>query len=210
RRGRARYRLCARVGGTRHKQSRGVRGHTMLTFLKGRRVTNSIRYVLDNWLPPVVREFRPLAKVLALAFHGRDFDLDFKRRAHQLSDDEFAAAYDRLRPNQKRPYRLTDMTERQLAWMTRRALGPDVLEVGCGWGALAERLARRGDLWVTATDLAASNVESARRRLHGDCLPIHWQQADGEKLPFADKSFDSTLCAHTLEHVRDFDKAVRE
>ena len=182
----------------------------MLTFLKGRRVTNSIRYVLDNWLPPAVREFRPLAKVLALAFHGRHFDLDFKRRAHQLSDEEFAAAYDRLKPNCKRPYRLTDMTEAQLVWMTRHALGPDVLEVGCGWGVLAERLTRRGDLRVTATDLAASNIENARRRLATLSLPIHWRQADSEKLPFADKSFDSTLCAHTLEHVRDFDRAVSE
>src|SRR4029077_5826717 len=34
--------------------------------------------------------------------------------------------------------------------------------------------------------------------------------ANIETLPFADKSFDTTLCAHTLEHVRDFDKAVGE
>jgi len=182
----------------------------MLTFLKGRRVTNAVRYVLDNWLPPVVRDFRPLNKLLALAFHGPEFDLDFKRRALQLSDEEFAAAYDRLKPNEKKPYRQTDMTEGQLGWMTRHAIGPDVLEVGCGWGVLAERLARRGDLSVMATDLAASNIANARRRLENEGLPIQWQQADSEKLPFSDKSFDSTLCAHTLEHVRNFDKAVAE
>ena len=56
--------------------------------LKTRRFTNCVRYLLDDWLPPALREFRPLSKVLALAFHGSRFDLDFKRKAFAMSDEE--------------------------------------------------------------------------------------------------------------------------
>jgi hypothetical protein len=47
-----------------------------------------------------------------------------------MSDAEFAAAYARIAPSQKKGYRLTDMTETQLEWMTEQAVGAQVLEVG--------------------------------------------------------------------------------
>jgi ubiquinone/menaquinone biosynthesis C-methylase UbiE len=178
--------------------------------LKNRRVTNCVRYVLDDWLPPVVREFRPLSKALALLFHGSHFDLDFKRKALQMSDQEFAAAYQRLPNGKKSAYRTTDMTRGQLAWMLRHALGPAVLEVGCGYGVLAEQLAARPELQVTATDLSPHNIDVFRERIDQTGQTLKLRVADVECLPFADKSFDTTLCAHTLEHVRDFKKSVAE
>jgi len=42
--------------------------------------------------------------------------------------------------------------------------GEDVLEIGCGWGALAERLAREG-CRVTAITLSPAQREAARRRV---------------------------------------------
>src|SRR6516164_3481561 len=154
----------------------------MASALKSRRFTNVVRYLLDNWLPPALREFRPLSKLLALLFHGRHFDLDFKRKAFAMSDEEFARAYARLGKGQKEAYRTTDMTEGQIRWMVEHALGPEVLEVGCGYGELV------------------------RRRMQEAGVALDLQVADVERLPFADKSFDTTLCAHTLEHVRNFEK----
>jgi ubiquinone/menaquinone biosynthesis C-methylase UbiE len=182
----------------------------MREALKCRRVTNLVRYFLDDWLPPVVREFRPLSKALAAAFHGRHFDLDFKRKAYSMSADEFAAAYVRLPKGRKSPYRTTDMSEKQLRWMTAKAIGPAVLEVGCGYGVLAERLVERYPFHVTATDLSPENIQVLRERLASKGLPLTLRVADVERLPFPDKCFDSTLCAHTLEHVRDFQRAVAE
>jgi len=186
-------------------------GHRPLhRMLKSRRVTNLVRHIMDDWLPPVIREFRPLSKALALAFHGPHFDLDFKRKAFAMTDTEFAAAYARLPSGRKKAYRLTDMTDRQIGWMLEHVLGPDVLEVGCGYGVLAERLATRGDLRVTATDLSAENIEVVRRRVESAGLPIRLEVADAERLPFPDQTFDSTVTAHTLEHVRDFERVVQE
>jgi ubiquinone/menaquinone biosynthesis C-methylase UbiE len=83
------------------------------------------------------------------------------------------------------------------------------LEIGCGHGVLAERLAHR-DLRVTATDLSATDVEVVQERLARAGLAITTAVAHAEHLPFPDKSFDTVLCAHTLEHVRKFEIAVSE
>jgi 2-polyprenyl-3-methyl-5-hydroxy-6-metoxy-1,4-benzoquinol methylase len=178
--------------------------------LKDRRITNCVRYVLDDWLPPVMREFRPLNQLMAVLFHGSHFDLDFKRKAHGMTDAEFSAAYARLPHGHKRPYRDTDMTEGQIRWMLAETLGSMVLEVGCGHGRLAQRLAEQKNWIVTATDLSCENVQVAAAQTKMPGSKFNVAVANIERLPFPDKSFDTTLCAHTLEHVRDFDRAVAE
>jgi SAM-dependent methyltransferase len=181
-----------------------------MTALKDRRITNCVRYFLDDWLPPVMREFRPLNKLMAVLFHGPHFDLDFKRKAYLMTDEEFSAAYSRLPHGRRRPYRDTDMTEGQMRWMLAEAVGPALLEVGCGHGHLAQRLAQRQEWAVMATDLSYDNVRVASAQAESAGAKIDVAVANIECLPFADKSFDTTLCAHTLEHVRDFDRAVAE
>src|SRR5262249_44710097 len=106
-------------------------------------------------------------------------------------------------------YRDTDMTEGQMCWMLAEAVGPMVLEVGCGHGHLARRLAQQSDWTITATDLSHENVKvAAAQTKPGSSLDM--AVANIESLPFPNKSFDTTLCAHTLEHVRDFERAVAE
>jgi SAM-dependent methyltransferase len=79
-----------------------------------------------------------------------------------------------------------------------------VLEVGCGWGELAELLARETGAGVVATDLSPRMVELARER------GVHAQVADVQALPFADGSFDVAVAAWMLYHVPDLDRAVSE
>src|SRR4029077_6566394 len=67
--------------------------------------------------------------------------------------------------------------------------GRRVLEVGCGAGTDLVRFAR-GGAQVTGVDLSASSIALASRNfaleeLHADLLV-----ADGERLPFAGRSFD--------------------
>ena len=79
-----------------------------------------------------------------------------------------------------------------------------VLEVGCGWGELAEWIARETGADVVATDLSPRMVELARAR---GLDAIH---ADVQALPFADDVFDVAIAAWMLYHVPDLDRAVAE
>jgi SAM-dependent methyltransferase len=162
--------------------------------LRDRRVTYAARRLLDDFLPPVVREWRPLNRWMARQFHGPAFDLDFKERAFAMSSRELAAAYAALHAGAAR-YRDTDTTPAQIAAIVAACRGR-VLEVGCGNGELAEHLrARHPVLAVDVTlDLARETARRARCPVAVAELPA---------LPFPDRAFDTVVCAHTLEHIPD-------
>ena len=79
-----------------------------------------------------------------------------------------------------------------------------LLEVGCGWGELAEWLARETGAEVLATDLSPRMVELAGERGVDACI------ADVQELPFEDGTFDVVVAAWMLYHVPDLDRAVAE
>jgi SAM-dependent methyltransferase len=79
-----------------------------------------------------------------------------------------------------------------------------VLEVGCGWGELAERVARDTGAEVVALDLSPRMVELARER------GIDARVGDVQELPFGDGSFDVAIAAWMLYHVPDLDRGLAE
>jgi SAM-dependent methyltransferase len=86
--------------------------------------------------------------------------------------------------------------------------GLRVLDYGCGHGMAAVVLARRGAR-VTALDLSAGYLSEAGRRAAANGARVDRVQADGERLPFADASFDRAWGNAVLHHL-DIDRAGRE
>jgi ubiquinone/menaquinone biosynthesis C-methylase UbiE len=70
--------------------------------------------------------------------------------------------------------------------------GSSVLDVAAGNGNCSLAAARR---WcdVTSTDYVPALLDEGRRRAEAERLPIRFQEADAEALPFADASFDAVL-----------------
>jgi SAM-dependent methyltransferase len=79
-----------------------------------------------------------------------------------------------------------------------------VLEVGCGMGNFAERVARETSAEVVATDLSPRMVELARER------GLDARVADVEQLPFEGGEFDCAVANAMLYHVEDLDRALTE
>jgi ubiquinone/menaquinone biosynthesis C-methylase UbiE len=86
--------------------------------------------------------------------------------------------------------------------------GSVVLDYGCGHGMASVVLARRGAA-VTAFDLSSGYLDEARRRAEANGVGIRFVQADGERLPFADHSFDRVWGNAVLHHL-DLDRAGQE
>lgn len=84
-----------------------------------------------------------------------------------------------------------------------------VLEVGCGFGHMAQMLVRRFGCQVTATDLEEWRLVEARRRaenLHG----ISFEQADYGDLPYEDETFDWAWATGTLSYARNLTTSIFE
>src|SRR5262245_19677216 len=83
-----------------------------------------------------------------------------------------------------------------------------VLDFGCGHGMMAVVLAKRGAR-VTAIDLSPGYLEEAALRAEGNRVGVDFVQADAERLPFADRSFERVWGNAVLHHL-DVAVAARE
>lgn len=84
-----------------------------------------------------------------------------------------------------------------------------VLDVAAGNGNASLAAARRfAD--VTSTDRVPSLLEEGARRAEADMLPITFQIADAENLPFADGSFDVVLSTFGVMFAPDQERAAGE
>lgn len=167
-----------------------------------RKATLLLHHVLDQWLPPAVRDNRLLWNLLFGRIFRREASLmlDFKERAPLLTPGEVKDIYRRIAPYNIP--RLTDLNTESIAEIFPRIIGPTVLEVGCGSGFLSARL--REIYTVTATEI------HVHADLKSTCRGVTLLEAFAEALPFADASFDTVICTHVLEHVLDLRAAVAE
>ena len=90
-----------------------------------------------------------------------------------------------------------------------REPGLRALDVGTGPGQLAFYLAQAG-FAVTGIDLSPGMIEQARQKAEEQGLGINFQVGDGEKLPFADDSFDLVVSRNLIWTLPDPEAAVKE
>jgi SAM-dependent methyltransferase len=83
----------------------------------------------------------------------------------------------------------------------------NILEVGCGEGRLACRLARNG-LSVTATEPSREALEKARHLATEMGLVIHFERAAIEELDPSCHAAPLVICCEVLEHVASPDDAL--
>lgn len=168
-----------------------------------RETVNIIRFVLEDIVPPLIRDSFLGRWVFKLYWGDRIDQLAaFRRKAPFITADEYEAVY--------RGYpRIQDETDNSKACLDAIAeavVGPSVCDIGCGTGYLLKHLSKGAQ-----TDRAYTGVDfiiDEDTRAAADT--ITWVEAPVESLPFDDNQFDTVICTHVLEHVLDIHAALRE
>ena len=158
-----------------------------------------IKRILDDYLPPVFRESRFLeflvGRVIWRGSHKRTEG--FREKVWAWDDQQLNVLYQVLDAESSHQ-RSTDLNAQTVDAIIEQICSGNVLEVGCGRAFLANRLVSEG-FDVTASDIVAPNSCEAR-----------FVSASATELPFEDNFFVNVICAHTLEHIPDFQRALRE
>lgn len=86
------------------------------------------------------------------------------------------------------------------------------LDCGIGTGALTEALAQvcTEPLKIDAIDISLAMLSKAGERLRNIGLEVALRQANAQRLPYADNSFDIVMAGHMLEHLPHPVAALRE
>ena len=101
------------------------------------------------------------------------------------------------------------LEERLIFELAGEVRGRTVLDIGCGDGAFAVALARRG-AFVSGIDTSAAMIDAAKARAAQHHADVTFQVAQAERLPFASGQFDVVTAITILCFVEDAGPVFRE
>lgn len=165
----------------------------------GARSAALLNWLLNEALPPFVRDSRLLWPLFRLAFGRQARTFWTFRQQDDYSQAWLAEVYGETADCDLK--KESDTTGEILQRILRLCgAGDTVLDAGSGRGHTAAVLQRHG-CRVAGVDLGRAAPDSLRGR---------YAIARTEALPFATDAFDAVLCAHVLEHIPDIFAAVQE
>lgn len=173
-----------------------------------REVTNKIRFIMDELIPPIIRDSKWFMwPFFALAYKSLSVQrfMEFKRNAYHMSKDEYRDFYSSLGGSVSRS-RITDINEKSIIFILdniEKGKFKNILDVGSGNGYLLSRL-HQHQQWerIAGVDVAPPAQKNQDGiELHTGLLP---------ELPFADNAFDVVTCTHVIEHIIDVQRSIEE
>ena len=165
-----------------------------------RNITVVVNYLLDNIVPPVLRDRKWFMGPIIRVAYGANTKvlLEFKEKLPFMSEDELSGYYD-LTKDAPINNRESDLNSACIDYILANISGKSVLDTAYGRGYLLKKIAEKyPDIQVHGSDIVVRDIG------------IPCTQASIYALPFENQNFDTVLCTMALEHIPDHKKALDE
>jgi len=165
--------------------------------------TNRINWILDNIIPPFIRDSSFFMSFLfgLLYKDKKKYYLEFKEKKPFMSGEELSAYYSEV-SDLEHNQRETDLNSKCIDKILKNIIGDNILDIACGRGFLAKKIALDQSKKVTGIDIIPPSLNSGNN--------LTFIKGNIEEIRFEDKFFDTVISTHTLEHTPDIKKAVSE
>jgi SAM-dependent methyltransferase len=169
-----------------------------------RKLTNTIRFVMDELIPPFIRDSKIfMYPFFYLAYRGKNVKemMNFKSRVYNYTPEKYAHLYNNL--NSISRNRITDLNQASIEFILNELKDQDgnIIDIGCGSGYLLNLIGKKyPNLNRTGFDIKKGNGNENYQFVEGNL----------ENLPFKENSFDVVICCHTIEHLLKLDVCIKE
>lgn len=171
-----------------------------------RRFTNAIRFVMDELLPPILRDSKWfMYPFFLVAYRGKNVReaMEFKRNVFRYSREQYADFYSNIDSISRN--RETDLNDGCIDEILRSIEDADrsIVDVGCGGGFLLRALRDKfPDRTLSGYDVT--------ERPPGLPAEIGFVRGDVMDLNLPVDSCDVITCCHVLEHLLDYRAVIRK
>jgi 2-polyprenyl-3-methyl-5-hydroxy-6-metoxy-1,4-benzoquinol methylase len=168
-------------------------------YFLNRNITVKLNYLLDEFMPPIVRDSWLMYPCCWLLFGNKArVIMDFKSKLPFLTEDDIKKYYEIVGGINRK----TDLNSQCIDFILQNIVGNVILDVGCGRGYLVNQLSKA----YPKSIIYGVDVIAEERKEDN----ITFVQGFADNLPFEDGMFDTVICTHVLEHVIDLKKAISE
>lgn len=165
--------------------------------------TNKINWILDNLIPPFVRDSKLIMFPLFKLLFGNKAKLflNFKENAWQFDAEQLSNYYKELADVHIQ--RESDLNMKSINYILKNLKGEKILDIACGRGYLAKLIQKQGNYKVIGIDFVIPEDLKSETNLKFESGII-------ENIKYPDNFFDTVISTHTLEHVIDLEKCIKE
>ena len=161
-------------------------------------------FIFDNLIPPVIRDNKCFMWLSFYPLFGKKarYFMEFKENAPFLTEEEYNNCYKFLAD--KHFERETSLNNKTVKYISENISGVTILDIACGGGYMVQFLAEKfPQKQIFGMDIIVPDLAKKSQNLF-------LKTGNIENIDFPDNYFDTVICAHTLEHVQNINRAIGE
>lgn len=166
--------------------------------------TKYLNWMFDNLIPPVLRDAKWFMRPAIYPLFGKKtkYFMEFKHKSGFMTHQEYTEYYRLLAD--KHIKRETDLNKASIQFISENLQGEKIMDIACGRGFLANYLAKNNpEKEFTGIDIILpENIKNEKN--------VFFSTGNIEDLDYPDNCFDTVISTHTIEHVRDINRAISE
>jgi len=162
--------------------------------------TNKIRFVLEELLPPILRDSFIFKLIVKKLYRNDKTHQNLKYNILNLSKKKYKKYYE----NMPQIHNNSDLSKKCIDEILRYIKPRSIIDVGCGNGFLLKKIRDRNkSVELNGTEIVIS--KEIKEKLKTKKIKIF--EKNIENLNGFKKKYDTVICSHVLEHVLDINLA---